>query len=96
MLPIFKKLSEKSGNSGVLIKERAPDEHKESEDQNDSDAAKEACGRDLLNAIKSGDALAVGQALYDAAQAADLEPHEEGSHPEPHSYDAQNQKAGQD
>jgi hypothetical protein len=39
-----------------------------------------ACGQDLLDAIKSGNAKAVGLALKNACELADSMPHEEGEH----------------
>ncbi len=91
---MFKRLKE-SGIAGTLVKNRTPDEKPES-DENDPSAAHEACGRAMLNAIKADDAKAMAQALIDLFQIADSEEHVEGSHIEPHSYQAQNQKAGQE
>lgn len=96
MLPIFKKLKE-APSTGLIIKHRAPDEDKA--DKDDPGAGTEACGRAALDAIKSDDAKAFAEAMVDLFQIADSEPHEEGEHtsgPPPHSYDAQNIKAGQE
>ena len=93
MLPIFKKKNEGPASTGLLIKHRAPDEKPESSDEESS--SKEACGRDIINAIKNDDPKALAEALCDLFYIADSEPHEEGEHPSPHSYDAQNIKAGE-
>lgn len=91
MLPFLKR---KDGHvSGITIKTRTPDQPAESIDENDPSAAHEACAKDLLRAIEMKDIKGIASALYDAFSIMDSEPHEEGPHPEPHSYDSQNQKA---
>lgn len=88
MLPFLaKKLP---ASPGVIIKNRAPDEPDESED--DSSAAHEACGHAMLAAIKAGDAKALAEAALDLFSLGDSEPHAEG----PHTYDAQNEKAAKE
>ncbi len=78
MLP-FLKNKEKSSQPGVIIKTRAPDEF-DTEDQNDPDAAIEACAQDLINAIHAKDAKSVAQVIKDMFELADQEPHVEGPH----------------
>lgn len=95
MLPFLAKKQE-SANSGISIKTRTPDEKPESEDQDDPTAAKEACGQAIITAIQSGSAKAVADAMQDMFEICDSEPHVEGDHVEPHSYQAQNIKAGQE
>jgi hypothetical protein len=48
-----------------------------------------SCAMDLHKAFQSGDYAAAAEALQAAFELADKQPHEEGEHIEPHSYDAQ-------
>jgi len=86
LLPFLKR-KDGTATGGILVKNRAPDEHKE-EDKDDPSAAHEACAKALLTAINSSDIKGIADALYDAFTLMDSEPHEEGEHVEPHSYDA--------
>jgi len=90
MLPFLKKRQE-AQISGLQIKNREPDEKPE-QDQDDSSAAIEACAAALISAIHSHDAKGVAEAMKDAFEILESMPHEEV---EPHSYDAQNIKAGE-
>lgn len=94
MLPFLKRKD--SSIAGTIIKTRTPDEPSESEQPDDPSASHEACARDLLKAIEAKDVKGIADALYDAFTVMESEPHEEGPHVEPHSYDAQNAKAAQD
>lgn len=49
----------------------------------------------LLKAIESKDVNGIAEALNDAFQIMDSSPHVEEEHVSPHSYDAQNIKAGE-
>lgn len=93
MLPFLKNRQE-AGISGILTKTREPDE-KPDTDEDDPAAAIESCAQALISAIHAKDTKAVSEALKDAFTILDGMPHEEGEHTEPHSYDAQNQKAGE-
>lgn len=86
----FLKRNQDSANVGLIVKHRAPDESNESEDKDDPSAAHEACAREILSAVKSDDPKRLAEALQDLFNILDSEPHEEG----PHTYDAQNEKAG--
>ncbi len=91
MLPFLAK-NRQAQQSGVIVKQRQPDENTSESDQDDSSAGKEACGQAIIDAIKSGNGKAVADAMqdmYDMCQ-------DSGSEPEPHSYDAQNQLAGEE
>lgn len=90
----FLKRKDGPASAGIIIKTRAPDES--SQDKDDPNASHEACARDLYKAIQTGDIKGISEALQDAFTLMDSEPHEEGPHINPHSYDAQNQKAGSD
>lgn len=94
MLPFLKKRNE-GMNSGLIIKTRTPDEKPE-EDQDDPAAAIHACASDLIQAVHAHDVKAAAEAIQSAFEILDSQPHEEGPHVEPHSYDAQNEKAGQE
>jgi hypothetical protein len=80
-----------------MVKQRAPDaeEPEQAEESNDNEGL-EACARELLHAIEARDHKAMARALVDLFQIADSQPHEEGEHVEPHSYEAQNIKAGEE
>jgi hypothetical protein len=91
LLPILKRLKE-SGIAGTIIKNRTPDESSESETPD----SKEECAKEVLRAIKADDHMALADALEELFHIADEAPHKEGPHIEPHSYQAQNQKAGQE
>jgi hypothetical protein len=92
LLPFLKK--KQPASAGVIVQTRAPDEKPE-QDQDDSSAAIESCASELIRAVHSRDAKAMAAALKDAFDILESEPHEEND-VEPHSYDAQNQKASQE
>lgn len=70
------------------MKTRTPDEKPEDESQDDPAAAIESCSQELIRAVHARDVKAVSEALKDAFAILDSEPHVEGEHIEPHSYDA--------
>lgn len=88
MLP-FLKSNKKQQDAGVIIKHRAPDQKPEADD---SSAPLEACAQEIIDSIQAGDAKRLADAIKDAFQIMELEPHEEGEHIEPHSYDASKSK----
>lgn len=90
MLPFLLK---KKQETGVVMKTRSPDEKPEENQEDDS--GMEACAKELMSAVKADDHKAVARIIKDMFQIADSEPHEEGPHVEPHSYQAQNIKAGE-
>ncbi len=93
LLPFLKN---KEGHvSSVIVKHRQPDQPSEKTEENDSEAAHEACAADILKAIEAKDPKALASALRSAFEIMESEPHEEGPHIEPHSYEAQNEKAAE-
>ncbi len=92
LLPFLK--NKDASVAGLIIKNRTPDEKPE-QDQDDSSAAIESCAQELIRAVHAKDTKAVSEALKDAFEILESMPHEEGEHVEPHSYDAQNIKAGE-
>ena len=101
MLPFLK--LKQSPVAGLIMKNRAPDEHESKEEDkddeqpdesDDSSAAIESCARDLIRAVKADDIKGVAEAIQSAFEILDSEPHVEGEHISPHSYEAQNKKAG--
>lgn len=86
-------MNKKPPQTGVIIKQRAPDTKPEESKTDDSGI--DACAEDLIQAIHARDVKAAAEAIKAAFEILDSEPHEEGSHSEPHSYDAQNAKAGE-
>lgn len=87
MLPFLKKKHQ----AGVIVetKERPTDQPKKHQE----DQGLMACAYDLIAAVEAKDTQRVAAALKAAFQICETEPHEEGPHIEPHSYDAQNIKA---
>lgn len=92
MLPFLKPKNQSV--AGLIIKNRAPDEKQE--EQDDSSASIHSCAEAIMQAINSKDIKGLAEALRDAFTILDAEPHVEGEHIEPHSYESQNIKAGQD
>ena len=92
LLPFLKK--QDGASPGITMKTRTPDE-KPDTDEDDPKAGTKAAFRALMSAIRSGNEDAGVEALHDIFAIFDSQPHEEGEHVEPHSYDAQNQKAGE-
>lgn len=87
MLPFLK--SKQAQQTGVIIKERAPDQKEESEDIGAHGI--EACAEEFIRAVHAKDVKAAAAALKDAFEILESQPHEEG----PHTYDAQNEKAAE-
>lgn len=81
--------------AGLIIKNRAPNTPDPEENQEDTSTGIEYCAQDLIEAVHNKDVLAVSQALKDAFQILESQPHEEDQSIEPHSYEAQNIKAGE-
>lgn len=92
-LPFLKNIKERSNQVGVIVKTRAPDEKP---DTQEGDPAIEACAQELIDAVHAKNAKAAAQAIQDAFEILKSRPEETDEGPEPHSYDAQNQKAAQD
>ena len=93
MLPILK--MKPAAQTGVMIKQRAPDA--KPDDESSGDEGIEACAQDLIHAIHAKDTKAVASALkslFDIIESGASE--EADSKPSPHSYDAQNALAGQE
>lgn len=82
--------------AGVIVKHRAPDIKDEPKEEANDNEYLEECARELLRAIEERNHKAMAEALVAIFQIADSMPHEEGEHIEPHSYDAQNIKAGEE
>lgn len=82
MLPFLKKAKLQTG---VIVKERSPDEKPE---ENQEDSGLEDCAKELISAIEMKDPKAVARVIKDMFQITDSEPHSEGEHIEPHSYEA--------
>jgi hypothetical protein len=82
-------LKNKQGmSSGISIKQRDSGQQL-NEKPEDKDASIHACAKDLIDAVHSQDTKAAAEAIRSAFEILDSEPHEEGPHIEPHSYDSQ-------
>jgi hypothetical protein len=86
MLPFLKNHKQ----AGVIVSTRKPDE-KDDQEPSDSSAAMEACAQDIIRAIEQKDSKHLALALQAAFECMESEPHEES----PHTYEAQNIKAGE-
>jgi hypothetical protein len=93
VLPFLKR--KEASSPGLIVKTRTPDEKPEENQEDDSSAAIHACAQDLILAVHSKDVKRTAEALTAAFEILDSMPHEEGEHINPHSYDAQNQKASE-
>lgn len=99
MLPFLKR--KEAGSTGLIIQTRAPDEsareEAETEEKDDPEAAIDACSMELLLAIHTKDIKGFSKAIKALFEILSAQPQEEESdHSSPHSYDAQNIKAGQE
>lgn len=97
MSMMFLKRSKEGGISSALMARRkpeggieAPSDESPAEDGSES---LHSASADLLAAFHAKDVKAISAALKAAFEICDSEPHEEGEHINPHSYDAQNAKA---
>lgn len=91
VLPFLNK-NKNQGVAGLIIKQRTPDEKPQENQEDDQDAAINACAQDLISAVHARDVKAVAEAMRSAFDILESMPHEEMEHdenPEPHSYDAQ-------
>jgi hypothetical protein len=91
VLPFLKR--KQTPATGLIVKSRSPEAEEPVEDK---DASIKACAFDLIAAVHAKDVNAAASAIRSAFEILDSQPHEEGEHisqAEPHSYDAQNQKA---
>lgn len=100
MLPFLKK--KEAPVAGIVIKTRTPDEKpvEEMDEVDDQMVAIEACAKELIRAVHARDSKAVAMAMVDAFDILESMPHgeseDEEEQAEPHSYDAQNIKAGEE
>lgn len=83
-------MAKKNAQASVIIADRQPE--KPQEIQQDNNEYLEICALDLLKAIQDKDIKAMAVALRSLFEEMDSQPHEEG----PHTYEAQNIKAGQE
>jgi hypothetical protein len=91
ILPFLAKKNQQA--AGIIIKTRQPDEPEASSDS--SSEAIEACAQDLINAVHAHNIKGVADAMKSAFDILESMPHEENEESaSPHSYEAQNMKAG--
>lgn len=94
MLPFLSKIKKESGIANIIIKNRTSDEKTE-ENQEDKEYSLENYAKDIISAVHSNDSSKLANTLKEVFQKLDSAPHIEGKHVTPHSYDAQNIKAGE-
>ena len=91
MLPFLK--NKKAQSTGVVVQDLSPSQPIESKDENITALAMEACAQNLLDAVAAKDTKAIADALSNAFCIMEAAPQDDESTVEPHSYEAQNQKA---
>lgn len=91
MLPFLNNKQKNAGiSTGVIVKNRTPDNPEENQD--DKDAAIHACANDLINSVHAKDIKGVAEAMRSAFEILEQMPHEEAEHTEPHSYESQKEE----
>jgi hypothetical protein len=75
--------------AGLIVEQRKVKDDKPEQESNDSEGL-HACAQEIIQAIEMKDHRALASALQAAFQLMEMAPHEEG----PHTYEAQNRKAG--
>jgi hypothetical protein len=89
LLPFLKNRDKQTGGiAGMIIKTREPDEKPDTEQEDDREAGIKACAAQLISCIHAHDVQGAADALKDAFAILDSQPHTEGEHVEPHSYEA--------
>lgn len=95
MIPILKA---KRQVGGLIIKKWPADQPQDAANESEEHKELEAAAKELCSAIEARDHKAIAKAFHKAFKASELMPHEEAEHDEseasPHTYDAQNIKAG--
>ena len=86
MLPFLK--NKQRTQTGIVQQVRSPDTEENQEDSN-PDASIEACAQDLIDAVHAKDVKAASEAIKAAFEILDSQPHEEGEHISPHTYEDQ-------
>jgi len=94
VLPFLKRKNE-GGIAGTIIKNRTPDKDSDSKDLDDNYSL-EDCAEKIIKAVHSADKTALASALKEAFNKLESEPHVEGEHVSPHTYEAQNIKAAKE
>lgn len=80
--------------TGLIIKNRQPDEKSE-ENQDDSSSSLEHGLKEMKSHLDAGDFKSAAECFRECFQHCENQPHEEADHNSKHTYDAQNQKAGE-
>jgi hypothetical protein len=87
-------MNQRAPTGGVIVQSR--NNEKPESKQDDNTIAIEACATALIVAVHAHDVPAAAEAIKHAFEILDSMPHEEGEHINPHSYDSQNIKAGEE
>jgi hypothetical protein len=92
VLPFLKRKNDSV--AGLIIKNRTPDVSSEPEDTDDSRSPEE-CAQSLIDAVHTNSTAGVVDAMRGLMESLENEEPEEESSVEPHSYEAQNIKVGE-
>lgn len=96
MLPFLKK--KEGGASGILVKNRAPDEPQNEASESEGPDAIDSCMEQFLSAVKASDAKAMSDALYDAHEIMHgrMSPEQYKEPKSKHTFEDQNEEAGEE
>ncbi len=92
-LPFLNRKKNEAGIASTIMEERSGTQPEEQEDKGYD---LEDCAKDIIAAIHQDDPKALAFALQEAFEKLEKMPHEEGEHVSPHTYEAQNQAAGEE
>jgi hypothetical protein len=92
LLPFLKK--KQTSVSGLIIKDRAP--NTPAEEPINENAGMECCAMDLIIAVHTKDVKATAEALRNAFDMLEAEEDKQETTVSPHTYAAQNVKAGEE
>jgi hypothetical protein len=96
LLPFLKKNKDSGGISGILIKNRTPDESTDQEQESNDEYSLADCAKDLISAVHSNDHEQVAEVLKEFIDMAQNQSKDQDESESPHTYESQNIKAGQE
>lgn len=90
MLPFLAKKKDAGGIAGTIIKNREPDQPQDESSESEPEYDLADCCKDIISCIQSNDHQGLADALREAFEKLESEPHQEA--PE-NSFQAQNEEA---
>lgn len=97
MLPFLGKKKDGSA-TGIIVKQRAPDSPQNEPSESEGPDAIDSCMEQFLSAVKADDAKGMSDALYDAHEIMHgrMSPEQYKEPKSKHTYDDQNEEAGEE